>query len=119
MGHDGDAQPENYDVFVSYAHRDGARVAPLVAALRSSGLRVWFDESDIPVFDSITRCIFEGISKAKAVVAFYSKTYPMRSACGLEMMAAFLTAREEDPRRRILVINPFAREYRLVKPRDS
>lgn len=36
------------DIFVSYKTEDRARVAPLVAALRASGLDVWWDQ-DIPV----------------------------------------------------------------------
>jgi tetratricopeptide (TPR) repeat protein len=96
-----------YDVFMSYAHADFARVKPLVAALQASGLRVWFDDADIADFTSITRAISDGIANAKALLAFYSDAYPTRRACQSELTAAFLAAQQEgDPRSRVLVINP-------------
>jgi hypothetical protein len=45
--------------------------------------------------------------RSKALLAYYSKTYPLRRACQWELTAAFLAAQTEgDPRRRVLVINP-------------
>ncbi len=72
----------DYDVFVSYAHADAAAVAPLVAALRDGGLAVWQDASDIPPFESITDRIVGGLGSAKAMLAWYSATYPRVGAGG-------------------------------------
>jgi hypothetical protein len=95
-----------FDLLMSYAHADGVRVKPLVQALRASGLRVWFDETDIVDFQGITRSIGEGHANAKALVAFYSEVYPSRRACQWVLTAAFIGAQQEgDPRRRIFVIN--------------
>ena len=83
--------------------------APAATCQRShrSGLRVWFDAKEINDFASITRAVTDGLAKSKALLAYYSKTYPLRRACQWELTAAFLAAQTEgDPRRRVLVINP-------------
>ena len=96
-----------YDVFLSHAWADGERPQQLADALTKAGLRVWFDAAEINDFASITRAVTEGLAKSKALLAYYSKTYPLRRACQWELTAAFLAAQTEgDPRRRVLVINP-------------
>jgi TIR domain len=98
-----------YDVFLSHAWKepDGERAQRIYNALCEAGLRVWFDAKEIDDFASITRAVTEGLAKSKALVAYYSKTYPLRRACQWELTAAFLAAqREGDPRRRVPVINP-------------
>jgi tetratricopeptide (TPR) repeat protein len=98
---------KGYDLFISYPHADIMRVLPIVEALRTKGLRVWFDENDIADYTSITRAITEGLACSKALLAYYSATYPRRRACQWELTAAFLAAqREGDPRTRVLVVNP-------------
>jgi len=102
------SSPE-YDVFLSHAWADGDRPRQLADALRAAGLRVWFDAEEINDFASITRAVTEGLARSKALVAYYSKTYPLRRACQWELTAAFLAAEHEgDPRRRVLVISPEA-----------
>lgn len=96
-----------YDVFLSHAWADGERPAQIADALRAAGLRVWFDAEEIDDFESITARVVQGVAQSKALVAWYSKTYPLRRACQWELTAAFLAAqRDGDPRRRVLVVNP-------------
>src|SRR5664280_3533834 len=96
-----------YDIFLSHAWKDGERPQHVADALTAAGLRVWFDAVEIDDFASITRAVTEGLAKSKALLAYYSKTYPLRRACQWELTAAFLAAQTEgDPRRRVLVINP-------------
>jgi len=96
-----------YDVFLSHAWADGARPQEIKAALEAAGLRVWYDADEINDFASITRAVTEGLAQSKALLAYYSRTYPLRRACQWELTAAFLAAQTEgDPRRRVLVINP-------------
>jgi hypothetical protein len=96
-----------YDVFLSHAWADGDRPQQIANALTAAGLRVWFDATEINDFASITRAVTEGLAKSKALLAYYSATYPLRRACQWELTAAFLAAQTEgDPRRRVLVINP-------------
>jgi hypothetical protein len=98
---------ESYDLFLSYAHADRAAVLPLRAALDAHGLRVYFDDEDIEDLASIKRSIERGLAHSKALVAYYSLTYPTRRACQWELTAAFLAAaRHGDPSRRVLVFNP-------------
>ena len=113
---------EHYDVFLSYAHADAARVRPLVEALEAKGLEVWFDDRDIADFEGITRSIEQGLARSKALLAYYSHTYPGRRPCQWELTAAFLAAeRDGDPRRRLLVINPesHAEHIEPVELRDA
>src|SRR5215471_18976048 len=96
-----------YDVFLSHAWADGKRPQQIADALTKAGLRVWFDAAEINDFTSITRAVTEGLAQSKALLAYYSKTYPLRRACQWELTAAFLAAQAEaDPRCRVLVINP-------------
>src|SRR5664280_645697 len=96
-----------YDIFLSHAWKDGDCPQHIADALTAAGLRVWFDAAEIDDFASITRAVTEGLAKSKALLAYYSKTYPLRRACQWELTAAFLAAQTEgDPRRRVLVINP-------------
>ena len=96
-----------YDVFLSHAWADGERPQQIADALTRAGLRVWFDAAEISDFAGITRAVTEGLAKSKALVAFYSHTYPLRRACQWELTAAYLAGQAEgDPRQRVLVINP-------------
>jgi hypothetical protein len=96
-----------YDVFLSYAHGDRARVDELYAALEARKLRVFRDENDIEHFEGITARVCDGVARSRVLLAFYSAVYPTRPACQWELMAAFLAAqRLGDPRERVLVVNP-------------
>src|SRR4051812_49135371 len=98
---------EYYDVFISYPHHDQATVRPLVAALRTEGLEVWYDEHNIEDFASITAAINTGLAHAKALLVYYSPQYATKRACQWELTAAFLAAqRVGEVSQRLLVINP-------------
>ena len=82
-----------YDVFLSHAWADGDRPQPARRrAHQAAGLRVWFDAAEINDFASITHAVTEGLAQSKALVAYYSKIYPLRRACQWEVTAAFLAA---------------------------
>lgn len=96
-----------YDIFISYHRADKEKVMPIYRALRDEGLKVWIDETDVSDYTSITGSIVDGLSRSKALLAYYSHTYPQRRACQWELTAAILASGQEaDPTRRILVINP-------------
>ena len=102
-------QTARFDLFVSYRHADGGSVRVLGDALRQQGLRVWFDDTAIPDFGSITAEARRGIEDSKALLAYYSADYPRSRACQWELTAAFTAAQQHgDPRERILVVNPEA-----------
>jgi hypothetical protein len=100
--------PTSYDLFFSYRRHDLDRAKPLLHALVSSGLRVFRDETTIDAGTSITQEIRDGIAGSKFLVAFYSSTYPLSSACQEELVAAWLGAQhaEELPKDRVRIINP-------------
>jgi hypothetical protein len=96
-----------YDIFISHAWVDGELPRRIADELTALGLHVWIDAVEINDFASITRAVTEGLAQSKALLAYYSKTYPLRRACQWELTAAFLAAQAEgDPRRRVLVVNP-------------
>ena len=98
---------ERFDIFLSYAHCDGEAVRLLVGALEDRGLAVYRDAEEIVDFEGITGSVERGLAHSRALVAYYSATYPSRRACQWELTAAFVAAqRMGDPRRRVLVVNP-------------
>jgi histidyl-tRNA synthetase len=47
--------PSRWDVFVSHASEDKDAIArPLAKELRSRGLRVWYDEFELKIGDSLS-----------------------------------------------------------------
>jgi len=97
----------DFDLFLSYAHEDKASARRLRDAFERCGLHVCIDESHVSDFNSITDALEAGVSRAKALVAYYSRVYPTKRPCQWELTAAFLAAqRGGDPRQRVLVINP-------------
>lgn len=92
-----------WDVFISHASEDKAEVArPLADALQSLGLRVWLDEQQLTVGDSLSRKINDGLSLSRFGVLilsreFLEKDYPQR-----EMQA--LLARQTATERYILPV---------------
>ncbi len=95
-------------MFVSHASQDAKRVKPLVDALKAANLKVWIDADTIKSHESITETVSDGVARSKVLLAYYSEAYPSRRACQWELTTAFLAAQRagEDPRERVLVINP-------------
>ena len=59
------------DVFVSYAHSDGAVAARVADALRGEGFRVWRDD-ELPAHRAYSDVIQERLNSAAAVVVLWS-----------------------------------------------
>ena len=57
-----------YDVFLSHSEKDKLVVRPIAERLRTDGLRVWFDEWEIRVGDSIPSKIEEGLEHSRVLV---------------------------------------------------
>jgi hypothetical protein len=64
----------DFDLFISYRRQDATHVLPLVAALRQCGLSVWLDQQAISEFAAITDEIRHGLTRSKALLAWYSET---------------------------------------------
>jgi DNA-binding CsgD family transcriptional regulator len=57
-----------YDVFLSHSSKDKAVVRPLAEQLRKDGLRVWFDEWEIKIGDSIPAKVEEGLERSRVLI---------------------------------------------------
>jgi hypothetical protein len=73
----------DYDLFISHAGEDKPFVRELVAALQARDLRVWFDETELKVGDSLVRSIDRGLSRSRFGVvvlspSFFEKPWPRR-----------------------------------------
>jgi hypothetical protein len=70
------------DLFISHASEDKEQFArPLVAELGKHGLRVWFDEAELRVGDSLIQKIDDGLRRSRYGVvilstAFFAKQWP-------------------------------------------
>lgn len=65
-----------YDVFISHASEDKDEVVrPLANALRASGLKVWYDEFELRIGDSLRRKIDKGLANSRFGVVVLSKTF--------------------------------------------
>jgi len=73
-----------WDVFISHASEDKLSVAlPLSEELIQKGLRVWIDDHQLTVGDSLRRKIDEGLSKSQFGIVilsenFFSKEWPQK-----------------------------------------
>ena len=71
--------PDNYmeyDVFISHASEDKGRVVrPLAQALVEQGLKVWYDEFELKIGDSLRRKIDRGLANSKFGIVVLSKAF--------------------------------------------
>ncbi len=78
-----------FDIFISHASEDkDALVRPLAAQLRSHGLSIWFDETELRLGDSLRRSIDRGLSKSRYGLVilspdFLKKEWPQKELDGL------------------------------------
>lgn len=81
-------QPQ-WDVFVSHAHEDKASIAePLSAALVQQGIRVWYDNFELTLGDSLRKSIDRGLANSRFGIvilshSFFSKHWPQMELDGL------------------------------------
>lgn len=90
------------DVFLSHASEDKAAIArPLYNALKRVRLKVWFDEAELTIGDSLRRQIDEGLARCRFGVVilspkFFAKDWPQKELDGL-------VARENTSRRKAIL----------------
>jgi len=93
--------PKEYDVALSYAREDGEYVDAVARALRTRGLRVFYDrfeEADIAGRILVDHLVNVFRSKARLCVVFISAAYTQKKFPRLEREAAEATAIEtEEP----------------------
>jgi len=65
-----------FDVFISHASEDKDEVVrPLAIALQAGGLRVWYDEFELKIGDSLRRKIDKGLANSRFGVVVLSKSF--------------------------------------------
>lgn len=83
----------DFDVFISHASEDKDEVVrPLAEELRRGGLKVWFDEFELRIGDSLRRKIDKGIARSRFGIVvlsepFFAKGWPQYELDGLVTMA--------------------------------
>jgi hypothetical protein len=93
----------NWDVFISHASEDKSTVArPLTELLQRAGLRVWLDEDELTLGDSLSRKIDEGLAHSAYGVVILSKYFFQKDWPAQEL--AGLTARQVGGRKVILPV---------------
>lgn len=89
--HDGDRLIEKeWDVFISYSHKDRAFVAPLADELRGRNLRTWYDKGELRIGDVLHEKIAEGIVRSAFSVIILSRSF-FESGWGKYELAGLLT----------------------------
>ncbi len=69
-------EEREYDVFISHASEDKDMVVrPLAIALREEGLKVWFDEFELRIGDSLRRKIDKGLANSRFGIVVLSKDF--------------------------------------------
>ena len=107
-----------HDLFFSYRRADLPRAALLHDALKRTGLTIWFDQTHIPDHAPITSEIRKAIAASKALLAFYSRSYPDSRPCQMELLTAWLAAQhlDKDASRRVLILNPEFPDFNHIPP---
>lgn len=66
----------DYDVFISHASEDKDEVVrPLARVLQEAGLRVWYDEFELKIGDSLRRKIDKGLARSRFGVVVLSQAF--------------------------------------------
>lgn len=69
-------QPRDFDVFISHASEDkDAIVRPLALALDAGGLKVWYDEFELKIGDSLRRKIDAGLARSRFGIVVLSRSF--------------------------------------------
>jgi hypothetical protein len=65
-----------YDVFISHASEDKDEVVrPLAYALQNYGLKVWYDEFEMKIGDSLRRKIDKGLANSRFGIVVLSRSF--------------------------------------------
>jgi TIR domain len=94
MEHDADGATPEWDVFISHASEDkDAVVRPLAEELRGRGVRVWYDEYELKIGDSLRTSIEQGLAQSRRGIViispdFFKKHWTREELNGLTALEA-------------------------------
>jgi TIR domain len=86
-------------IFVSYAHEDASLAQTLATALESQGARVWIDQGELLVGDSLIERISEAIAEFDFVAALVSHASVGSNWCRKEIALAMSKQLKREARR--------------------
>lgn len=67
---------KEYDVFISHASEDKDEVVrPLATALQEKGVRIWYDEFEMRIGDSLRRKIDQGLANSRFGIVVISRAF--------------------------------------------
>ena len=67
---------KEYDVFISHASEDKDMIVrPLTSALTKLGVKVWYDEFELHIGDSLRRKIDQGLSRSRFGIVVISRSF--------------------------------------------
>jgi hypothetical protein len=98
-------EPEDvgYDAFIAHAHEDKPNlVRPLANELEKMGFRIWYDEFELRVGDSLRQSIDRGLVNSRFGVVILSKAFFFKNWTQYELNG--LTAREMEGHKVILPV---------------
>lgn len=91
-----------YDAFVSHASEDKDAVAcPLAAHLTALGYRIWFDEFELSLGDSLRRSIDRGLASCRFGVVMLSPQFFAKNRPAYELDG--LTTREQSSGQKVIL----------------
>ncbi len=108
-----------FDVFISHASEDKAAfVAPLAIALRKYGLKVWYDDFELRVGDSLRNSIETGLARSRYGVVVFSPKFLSKKKPWPKAELNALFSREMDGHKVILPIrhNVSSKKMKSVMP---
>ena len=77
---------KQYDVFISHAFEDKeAVVRPLAIALQAKGVRVWYDEFEMKIGDSLRRKIDQGLANSRFGIVVISRSFVKKGWTNYEL----------------------------------
>ena len=77
---------KQYDVFISHASEDKEEVVrPLAIALQAKGVRVWYDEFEMKIGDSLRRKIEQGLANSRFGIVVISRAFIKKGCTNYEL----------------------------------
>lgn len=76
----------NYDVFISHASEDKDEIVrPLAYSLQNKGLKVWYDEFELGIGDSLRRKIDKGLAGSRFGIVVLSRSFIKKGWANYEL----------------------------------
>lgn len=77
---------KEYDVFISHASEDKEEVVrPLANALKDKGIKVWYDDFELKIGDSLRRKIDQGLSQSRFGIVVISRSFVKKGWTNYEL----------------------------------